>query len=46
MAYTSSARPSRRSSRQLAFAAMLKDCTIDIERVDQDVRPEPPRAPA
>lgn len=27
-----------------AIAAMLKDCTIDIERVDQDVAHESPRA--
>jgi DNA-binding HxlR family transcriptional regulator len=29
-----------------AIAAMLKDCTLEIERVDQDVKPEPPRAAA
>ena len=27
-----------------AIAAMLKDCTLEIERADQDARPEPPRA--
>jgi hypothetical protein len=29
-----------------AIAALLKDCSIEIERVDQDVKPEPPRAAA
>src|SRR5687768_5911140 len=29
-----------------AIAAMLKDCTLEIERVDQDVKPEPPRTAA
>ena len=29
-----------------AIAAMLKDCTLEIERVDHDVKPEPPRAAA
>lgn len=28
-----------------AIAAMLKDCTLEIERADQDATPEPPRAP-
>ena len=28
------------------IAAMLKDCTLDIERVYQDVKSEPPRAAA
>jgi hypothetical protein len=27
-----------------AIVAMLKDCTIDIERVDDAVKDEPPRA--
>jgi hypothetical protein len=29
-----------------AIAAMLKDCTIKIERVDQDVARQPPQATA
>jgi D-aminopeptidase len=29
-----------------AIVALLKDCTIEIERVDQDVKNEPPRAAA
>jgi hypothetical protein len=29
-----------------AIAAMLKDCTLEIERVDHDVKSEPPRAAA
>ena len=29
-----------------AIAAMLKECTLEIERVDPDVKPEPPRAAA
>ena len=29
-----------------AIAAMLKDCTIEIERVDQDLKHEPPKAAA
>src|SRR5687767_6196786 len=29
-----------------AIAAMLKDCTLEIERVDRDVKSEPPRAAA
>ena len=27
-----------------AIAAMLKDCTLEIERVDREVEAEPPRA--
>ena len=27
-----------------AIAAMLKDCTLEIERVDHDVKSEPPSA--
>ena len=29
-----------------AIAAMLKDCTVEIERVDQSVKHEPPKAAA
>ena len=29
-----------------AIAAMLKDCTVDIEHVDQDLKHEPPKAAA
>ena len=29
-----------------AIAAMLKDCTLEIERGDQHAKPEPPRAEA
>jgi len=29
-----------------AIVAMLKDCTIEIEKVDADVKHEPPRAAA
>jgi hypothetical protein len=29
-----------------AIAAMLKDCTVEIEKVDEDVKHEPPRAAA
>jgi len=29
-----------------AIAAMLKDCTIEIERIDEDVKHESPRAAA
>ena len=29
-----------------AIVAMLKDCTIEVERVDQDVTHEPPKAAA
>lgn len=29
-----------------AIAAMLKDCAIEIEKVDEDVKHEPPRAAA
>src|SRR5688500_11954569 len=27
-----------------AIAALLKDCSIEIERADRDVKPEPPQA--
>jgi hypothetical protein len=29
-----------------AIVAMLKDCTIEVERVDVDTKPEPPQAAA
>jgi hypothetical protein len=29
-----------------AIAAMVKDCTLEIERIDKDVTPDPPQAAA
>ena len=29
-----------------AIATMLKDCTVEIERVDRDIKSEPPHAAA
>jgi hypothetical protein len=26
-----------------AIVAMLKDCTIEVERIDEEIKPEPPR---